>query len=93
MPRLGVSGRRLLAAALRRAGLAPSTGERFQKGGAVALHNIGGAAALRRASPLARRLRVDVRMDGMNAAEAALRRGDERGLPAGEKLARAARSA
>ena len=36
------------------------------------------------ASPLARRLRVDVRVDGMNAAEAALRRGDERGLPAGE---------
>ena len=35
------------------------------------------------ASPLARRLRVDVRMDGMNAAEAALRRGDERGLPDG----------
>ena len=34
-------------------------------------------------SPLARRLRVDVRMDGMNAAEAALRRGDERGLPDG----------
>ena len=35
-------------------------------------------------SPLARRLRIDVRRDGMNAAEAALRRGDERGLPAGE---------
>ena len=35
-------------------------------------------------SPLARRLRVDIRMDGAAAAEAALRRGDERGLPAGE---------
>ena len=35
-------------------------------------------------SPLARRLRVDVRMNGMNAAEAALRRGDERGLPDGK---------
>ena len=35
-------------------------------------------------SPLARRLRIDVRVDGMNVAEAALRRGDEGGLPAGE---------
>ena len=34
---------------------------------------------------VARRLRVDIRRDGAAAAEAALRRGDERGLPAGEK--------
>ena len=51
------------------------TGERFQR---VVLWPSTTLEALRpydAASPLARRLRVDVRMDGMAAAEAALRRG------------------